>query len=83
MGVLGDDINPTDHVLMGLSRGPSSEELPIIMQCPNGHIANKGLISTGGWTASQPIPYYVCYECTVVYRYQECKLVPGDEGTPS
>lgn len=78
MGVPGDSVDPTDDVLFSLRRGPLPEELPLILLCPSGHDAQRQLIEAGELT----IPIYVCLPCTVAYRYQECRLAPGDEGRP-
>jgi hypothetical protein len=78
MAAPGDSIDPTDDVLFQLRRGLQPDELPIMLLCPAGHDAQRHIIDAGEIS----IPYYVCVPCTVVYRYHECRLAPGDEGRP-
>jgi hypothetical protein len=76
MGALGDNIDPIDEVLLSLSQSPTSEGLPMRMLCPAGHDVTRDLYRK----MSVVIPFYPCEPCTIVYRFQECKLKPGDEG---
>ena len=79
-----DKIDPKDNVLFHLMTGPSSDQLPAMMQCPQGHHAYRELYKLTSKTSNynEFIPFYVCTDCTVIYRYQELILVPGDEGAP-
>jgi hypothetical protein len=46
-------------------------------------ILRSQVIWPGGDTSTVEMPCYPCGPCTVVYRYQECDLIPGDEGAPA
>lgn len=80
----GDRINPVDALMTALSKGPSPEDLPGEMICPSNHRTVKFLITCG--LESEPpetyrtIPVWVCPDCVVAYRFQECRMVPGTEG---
>ena len=82
----GDKIDPTDHILSKLSDPPAADEFPAVMICPSGHRVSRYVIKTPedpGSSVAQAyrdIPCWVCQACVVVYRYQECTLVPGEEG---
>jgi hypothetical protein len=73
-----DRVTPNEQAILRLRQGPTPEELPLRMQCPSGHQARRVLLPEAQIT----IPIYVCAACTVVYRFQECTLVPGEEGWP-
>lgn len=73
-----DSMNPKDGVDFNF-RSKDSDQLPAMMQCPQGHVTHRELHVLSSGTK---IPYYVCDSCLVVFRYQELKLVPGDEGMP-
>jgi len=74
-----DHIDPSDHPLVGLSRPPVPEEMPMELLCPAGHRATREVLTGSNGIR---IPFWVCVLCTVVYRYQECRLPPGEEGRP-
>ena len=69
----------TDHAVAAMTRGVKSEDLPLKLLCPHGHITERHLFT---FPKGPKIPYYTCEPCTVIYRFQECKLIPGDEGLP-
>ncbi len=75
-----DSATPDESVLLSLSRPPQSDELPLIMQCPSKHRA--GRVITALPESGIKVPFYLCALCLTTYRYQECTLVPGDEGHP-
>lgn len=76
--MLGDSVNPDDDIKTRLSPPADPGEMPAVMLCPAGHEAFRGI-----WGDSNArIPFWACPTCTVVYRFQECRLVPGDEGRP-
>lgn len=63
----------SDHSAVGLSQ--VSISLPLLMQCPQGHRAEQHIHCR---TDKQPpIPYYACYDCQIVYRYQELTPIGG------
>jgi len=86
----GDEMRPTDWVNMQMREGLTYETLPRIMQCPNGHISNKYVFDIPrDWEHEGAldmnivkVPVYWCGGCMALFRYQECRLAPGDEGTP-
>jgi hypothetical protein len=78
-----DKINPIDHLLSRLSEPPPLESMPSEMLCPSGHRAARLIATIAGESADSPdvrVPMWVCGPCTVAYRFQECTLVPGEEG---
>lgn len=83
---IGDDLNPYDEILTRLSRPQEPTELPGLLQCPAGHQVTRFICemerAIEGALLVSRIPYWACPECLVVYRYQECRLLPGDEGHP-
>jgi len=79
MGVPSERIKLGEMAATELSRPRESGELPIRMMCQYGHHAKRNLIMI---TGSIRVPFYVCESCQVIYRYQELKLIPGDEGLP-
>lgn len=86
---LGDRLDPKDDIRTRLSPPADPEEMPAVMQCPSGHKAHRFIIDTGLVLAVAGhqgpeirIPCWACPDCTVVYRFQECRLLPGDEGRP-
>lgn len=89
MGSLGDNIDPTDAILSRLSEPREANELPAELRCPSGHRALRQIIELQIFTKDGEsettivrIPWYVCPKCLTGYRYQECALIPGDEGRP-
>lgn len=64
----------TDSVTMGLSDSPEEQPfLPPMMYCPQGHEAYRHFhYSAEGHPA---IPFYACYDCTIVFRFQELRLL--------
>lgn len=75
-----DAIDPTDHTLLGLSRPPSLEDMPATLLCPSDHRAQLVIIEVTAEVGAMRVPVYGCIPCGVAYRYQECRLVPGEEG---
>jgi len=73
-----DDLSPKDHVNLRFTP-PSSGELPYTILDPAGHRVNRHLFDFGDGCVA---PYYVCFLCANVWRYQECRLPPGEEGIP-
>jgi hypothetical protein len=91
MAAPGDKINPLDHILSEMSKPPAADEMPAEMLCPSGHPTARYIIKvdlsmttrTTGVTeplGNLEIPVWVCPFCVVAYRYQECRLIPGQEG---
>lgn len=88
MGAPGDGVRTRDWVAGALSPPSAPDELPQWLRCPAGHrvlrtILRSQVIWPGGDTSTVEMPCYPCGPCTVVYRYQECDLIPGDEGAPA
>lgn len=74
---LSDSITPIEQVLMKLTVGPQPQDLPMFMQDKHGHEVRKHLVTL---KMHRVVPIYMCEECQVGYRFQECALIPGDEG---
>jgi hypothetical protein len=78
-----DNARPNEHVRVQLSTGVEATDLPAEMLCPTQHHVQRHIVIANLHLLSElPIAYYVCPTCTVVYRYQECTLPPGEEGHP-
>jgi hypothetical protein len=88
MGSPSDKIDPTDHLLSRMSAPQAARDLPAEMLCPSDHRAKRQIfvisLSLTSDTAVEPteleIPIWICQACMVGYRFQECRLVPGEEG---
>jgi hypothetical protein len=78
-----DRINPEDHTWMGLSQPPGLDHMPGVLLCPAGHRAYRHIVELAD-PERETIRsvFWGCNWCTIVYRYQECTLPPGEEGLP-
>ena len=78
-----DKVNPEDRTWMSLSQPPPIEEMPGALLCPAGHRAYGQVVELADPEhGTVRAPVYGCVPCQVVYRYQECRLPPGEEGLP-
>ena len=79
MSPIGDSLSSNADIQRRLSQPMDPAEMPAVLLCPSGHEAYRAI-----WDAmiGVKIPYWACPTCTVVFRYQECRLVPGEEGHP-
>lgn len=85
MAGIGDSIDPKDDILSRLSAGRPADELPRELLCPSGHRAYRQIYNielTAPETDSvfHAVPVWICTQCVVGYRYNECTLPPGEEG---
>lgn len=82
---LSDNINPKDDILSKLSEPRAADAMPRELRCPSGHRAYRQvcrleLTVPGKDSVFHDIPVWICPQCVVGYRYNECSLPPGEEG---
>jgi len=82
---IGDNLDPTDHVLQRLSQPREAAEMPAVLFCPSKHRAYRQIVALELTVPDHPavthqIPVWVCPRCVTVFRFPECLLIPGDEG---